>query len=81
MDGHGHVYVFPRLPEELREGNRPVDVFSRDGERLFAGLIEPNWRSWTAAASDYFYGVPTDPDTKEWVIVRYRLVEPFSAQR
>jgi hypothetical protein len=74
-DGNGYLYVFPFVHPDDASDYRPVDVYSPDGELLFAGMISD--RSWLAAQGEYIYGVETDSDTKEQVVVRYRLVEPF----
>jgi len=40
VDGHGHVYVFPEIPQfPGTYTERPVDVYSAAGERLFSGFI------------------------------------------
>ena len=75
VDGHGNLYVFPRVPHTWEREERPVDVYSPDGELLFAGMM-PDFR-WMAALDDYVYVIETDPDTEEQVVVRYRIVEPF----
>jgi hypothetical protein len=84
VDGHGHVYVFsyyppmdaprPRGVERPREP-RPVDVYSADGELLFAGFIDLG--AWMGALGDFVYTLRTNPETEESEAVRYRLVEPF----
>jgi len=75
VDGHGHLYVLPFIPEAWDRPDQPVDVYSPDGEHLFSGMI-PMFR-WDSARGDHVYGVSTDPDTEENIAVRYRLVEPF----
>jgi hypothetical protein len=77
VDGHGHLYVFPRVfvhpNDESQE--RPVDVFSPLGELLFSGYFpQPNWQ---AARGDFVYRLEYDSDAGEQTIVRYRLLEPF----
>lgn len=74
-DGHGHLYVYPFIPDSWDRPDQPVDVYSRDGERLFSGMM-PIMR-WDAARDDFVYAVDTDPVTEEYRVVRYRLVEPF----
>jgi hypothetical protein len=72
VDGHGNLYVFPFVrgaPEQ-----RLVDVYSADGERLFAGVM-PNV-SWVASRGDHLYGIETGPSGDQRV-VRYRLELPF----
>lgn len=75
VDGHGHVYVFPFIPDAWERPVEPVDVYSAAGERLFSGMM-PIAR-WDAARGDFVYAVGTDPETEENRVVRYRLVEPF----
>ena len=76
IDGHGHLYVkefvfpYPSPPAEIA-----VDVYSPDGERLFAGHM-PNVR-WTGAEGDFVYATRRNAETEEEEVVRYRLVEPF----
>lgn len=75
VDGHGHLYVLPFV-DGLEEGDeRPVDVYSAEGERLFVGTI--TGRFWRAAVADHVYGVREDEVTGETLVVRYRLEEPF----
>ena len=84
VDGHGHVYVFPFHPHldaprpqdaERPSEERPVDVYSADGEHLFSGSIDLG--AWSGALGDFVYNVRRDPETDEDEVVRYRLVEPF----
>jgi len=75
VDGHGHLYVFPFIPDSWDRPEQPVDVYSPDGEHLFSGMI-PMIR-WESARGDYVYGIYRDPDTEEFTAVRYRLIEPF----
>jgi len=84
VDGHGHVYVFPFFPpldapredgQEAPEIDRPVDIYSADGEHLFSGMISIS--SWTGALGDHIYLSRDNPDTDEVEVVRVRLVEPF----
>ncbi len=75
VDGHGHIYVFPFIPDDWPGPDQPVDVYSPDGERLLSGMM-PIMR-WDAARGDRVYGLATDPETEEYRVVRYRLVEPF----
>ena len=74
VDGHGHLYVFPWLEDSEAEENA-VDVYSRDGERLFSGWMPT--LSWSDARDDFVYGRESDDDTGEERIIRYRLVERF----
>lgn len=83
VDGHDRLYVFPFDWASERYGSagrmnpdadrRPVDVYSRAGERLFTGSM-PIWR-WMAARGDYVYGVGRDAADEE-TIVRMRVVFP-----
>jgi hypothetical protein len=87
VDGHGHVYVFPwvYLPLELENpppipDRIPVDVYSAEGERLFAGTLSTHGilrGGWDAAWGDFVLRSEPHPETRESQIVRYRLVEPF----
>jgi len=89
VDGHGHLWVFPYLhltsdsesgatpspPEDV-----PVDVYSRDGDQLFSGLIRSDgWveGGWRAAHGDFVFTLRQRPDNEEMAVFRYRLVEPF----
>jgi hypothetical protein len=75
VDGHGHVYVYPYFDrgEELEE--RPVDVYSPDGELLFSGMILD--RQWRRAQGDFVYAAGSDRVTGELLVWRWRLEEPF----
>lgn len=75
VDGHGHLYVYPyfRRGEELEE--RPVDVYSPDGELLFSGMILD--RRWDNADGDYVFAAGSDRVTGELLVWRWRLEEPF----
>lgn len=75
VDGHGHLYVFPFARVAAEGDLRPVDVYSRDGELLYAGLIAD--RTWYAAWEDFVYAFEMSADTGDEFVVRYRLVEPF----
>ena len=89
VDGHGHVWVFPYAPLALAPesgatpsptGDVPVDVYTRDGDRLFSGLIGSDssaWVGWHAAHGDFVFTMRRRPDNEEMAVVRYRLVEPF----
>jgi hypothetical protein len=76
VDGHGHLYVFPyvRSPSGDEVAERPVDVYTLDGEPLFSGTISG---FWGAAHGDYVYTLRLNGETEEQEVVRYRLVEPF----
>jgi len=76
VDGHGHLYVFEYILRDLvpQEGRR-VEVYARDGERLFAGLTDAE--PWQAAHQDHVYMFRRNPGTEEPELVRLRLVELF----
>lgn len=57
-----------------RQGRRPVDVFSVDGERLFSGFLRTRWE---AAYGDFVYSYEQSAPDGEWRVVRYRLAEDF----
>lgn len=75
VDGHGHLYVYPFVTRADATSEVPVDVYGRDGERLFAGTMVN--RRWQAAHGSFVYDLERDPETQEVKVVRYRLVEPF----
>jgi len=75
VDGHGHLYTFPYFFRGMAPDESPVEVYSPEGERLFAGTI--NERAWSAASGDYVYSLRTNEQTDEAELVRYRLIEPF----
>ncbi len=84
VDGHGHIYVFPfyeplNAPRpqdtERPEVDRPVDVFSSEGDHLFSGMISLS--SWTGQLGDFVYLSRLNRDTDEYEVVRHRLMEPF----
>jgi hypothetical protein len=67
--------TMPPAPEVL-----PVDVYSPDGELLFAGTIEAGGQhiiGWQDARGDHVYRISTDWDTGESFVERFRLIEPF----
>jgi hypothetical protein len=58
----------------------PVDVYSPEGELLFAGMMESagqHWIGWDDALGDHVYRVSRDWETGERFLERLRLVEPF----
>jgi len=75
VDGHGHLYVFPFIPDDWDRPERPVDVYAPDGEHLLSGMMEIT--RWNAARDQFVYAVGTDPVTEEYRVIRYRLIEPF----
>ena len=77
VDGHGHVFVFPHVDSAGQPNLNavPVDVYSAEGERLFAGLIAVE--GWLAAHDDDVFRIESDNETGGRRVVRYRLVEPF----
>lgn len=76
VDGYGHLYVtefvvpYMTVPDEVA-----VDIYSPEGDRLFAGYM-PNVR-WRDAVGDFIYAIRSDSPTGEEEVVRYRLVGPF----
>ncbi len=78
VDGHGHLLVFPFVPNDWDRPDQPVDVYAADGTHLFSGMI-PMIR-WDAARGDHVYGVRSDPESEEYTVVRYRLREPFGVR-
>ncbi len=80
VDGHGHLYVFPYFVAGLEPDEYKVDVYSPDGERLFAGWMPSMvefWNQMFATHGDAIYDIRNHKMTAEWQVVRYRLVEPF----
>ncbi len=75
VDDHGHIYLYPFVPETSATEDRPVDVYSAEGEHLFSGMIPGHL--WTRAKGDHVFLVGPDPTTEERAVFRYRLVEPF----
>lgn len=78
VDGHGNLYVFPWFDSLSRRGQeRPVDVYTPDGDRILTALI-PDF-DWDDALGDYVYGIavgPVGPETQIERAVRYRMVLP-----
>ena len=75
VDGHGHVYVYPHFDRGEGIEDRPVDVYSPGGERLFTGMIQD--RFWRRADGDFVYAAGTDRISGEPLVWRWRLNEPF----
>ena len=75
VDGHGHLYVFPFVFRDLGPEELPVEVYSPEGERLFAGTMSDG--GWSAASGDFVYSLRRSEQNEEMELVRYRLVEPF----
>ncbi len=75
LDGRANVYVFPWVEKDENRDAWPVDVYSPEGERLFAGLIPID--HWIAALGEFIYRFEEHPETGDQQVVRYRLVEPF----
>ena len=75
LDGRANVYVFPWVEKEETRDAWPVDVYSPEGERLFAGMISID--HWIAALGEFIYRFEEHPETGEQQVVRYRLVDPF----
>jgi outer membrane protein assembly factor BamB len=92
VDAHGRLYVFPYVPRGSDLDERPVDVYSPDGEQLFSGVMSGpmanlSWqtppangpmlaRAWQAVAGDFIYGIAIGRGTDEWQVVRHRLSWP-----
>jgi hypothetical protein len=77
VDGHGHLFVFP-FDYAMRHGEEvPVDVYDRDGMRLFSGLMARRDTRWLAAHEDFVYWLATNPATDETTVARRRIVETF----
>lgn len=86
VDSHGHLHVLPYVGGEAT-GDRPLDVYSSDGEVLFRGLLRRDLSSfpgvsasmlWNATNSESTYSFGST-DEGETVVVRYRMIEPFDA--
>ena len=75
IDGHGHLYVFPHYFRDFGPQELPVEVYSPQGERLFAGTMSEG--GWSAARGDFVYSMRRNEQTEERELVRFRLVEPF----
>lgn len=78
VDSRGILYVFPHAGRSLRDSREtpepvPVDVYSPDGVRRFAGWSRIE--GWDAAFEDLVYRIETDPGTTERVVARYRFVD------
>lgn len=72
VDGHRRLYVFPIDVPFLEDSPEvPVDVYSRDGEPVFRGVM-PRVR-WRAAFGSYVYAFRVNADTDEIEVVRYKL--------
>ena len=67
------LQTFVHPDDEPRD--RPVDVFSPQGEHLFSGYMPVD--NWHAARGDFIYRLEFDVAADEQTIVRYRLVTPF----
>jgi len=80
LDGAGRLYVVPfryRAPDDEAPAAPepvPVDVYTPDGERVFAGLMAIP--SWSAARGDHVYRMETD-DAGDQIVVRYRIATRF----
>ena len=75
VDGRGRLHVYGYIPEwEDPDVDRPVDVYSGEGQRLFAGYAPA--ADWVAARGDYVYGAGLDAVTQEYRLYRWRLEMP-----
>lgn len=80
VDGHGHLYVVLAATLDDRQAvqaDAVIDVYSRDGERLFAGLLDGLGYGWRASLGDYVYNRWTNLETEERALARFVLQEPF----
>ncbi len=80
VDGHGHLYVFHYFVAGHEPDEYKVDVYSPEGERIFAGWMPSKvefWNRMFATHADAIYDVSNHKMDAEWQVVRYRLVEPF----
>jgi hypothetical protein len=75
VDGHGHIYVFPNLGRIEDLDSVSVDVYSREGDRLFAGFIAID--GWLGAHGDDVFRIEESEGTGGREVVRYTLGEPF----
>ena len=67
VDGHGHVYVFLEIPEfPGTYTERPVDVYSAGGERLFSGFIPVSKSTTSRLAFVLTYLTPILPREQGW---------------
>jgi hypothetical protein len=87
VDGRERLWVFPWVDDVLALQERPVDVYSPEGDLLLSAMIPVRRRvsitgeyeealTWQDAAGDFVYRVEADPGTDEHRVVRYRLVLP-----
>lgn len=75
VDGSGRLWVYlTELFNETAE-TAMVDVYDRDGTRLFAGFAPGTYLR--APHDDYFLALVPEPQTEEWQVVRYRVELPF----
>ena len=79
VDGRGNLYVFPfsgaKVDPNADARPVPVDVYSANADRLFAGFIDITY--WQAAHGNRVYRIETDAATEERVVAGYRLTTPF----
>lgn len=79
VDAAGRLYVYPFTiwdPEDPPD-TFPVDVYDRDGERIFTGTIDRG--RWRDARGAYLYAPTLDDDTDEYRVVRWSPIAPFLA--
>ncbi len=75
VDGNGRIYVFPAVDRGHEVIERPVDVYSPEGQRIASAMMRdilPSY-AWQHARGDFIYGVEANPMTFEWQVIRYRL--------
>ncbi|MFQ5743997.1 MAG: 6-bladed beta-propeller [Acidobacteriota bacterium] len=76
VDGHGHLYVYPFIWRGDVRTERPVDVYSPEGEWIFSAMIKDYlwWIGW----DNYLYAFGEHPENGESSVFRFRIVEePF----
>jgi len=65
VDGHGHLYVFPEIPGfPATHKERPVDVYSAEGEHLFSGLMPV--APMTTSRATLIFALPLMPRKASW---------------
>jgi len=75
VDGEGRLFLFPNFQADADDPQRPVHVFTPDGELIGSGYMNrrPVWLNWQITKPDHIYGVRVNLTTEEWEVVRYRL--------
>ena len=78
VDGQGRIYLFPAVDRDNEVHERPVDIYSPEGQRIASAMMRfilPA-RAWQHARGGFVYGVEADSMTFEWQVIRYRLMIP-----